>query len=78
MTPFSPCRADEIADLRRPQYPFHRPFVGRYHMHFDVAGPKGGGNFEADEAGVQDDGAACNAGLRDDLPTVGSERSVWT
>ncbi len=62
--------ADEFADLR-PQYPFHWPFVGRYHMHFDAAGPKGSSNLKANKAGAQNDGAACGTGLRDDLPTVG-------
>ena len=71
--------ADEVAHLRT-QYPLHRPFARRHNMNIDFAGAQGGGNFEADEAGAQNDGAARSPGPFDDRPAIrkrAQHMDVW-
>ena len=49
-------RADEIAELRA-EDPFERPLFRRNDMHLDLASAQRRGDFEADEACADHDGA---------------------
>src|SRR6516162_6477229 len=61
--------AHEIAE-RRSEHPLHRPRLGCNDMDLNLAVPQGGGRFEPDEAGADDDGAASFPGTRDQLAAV--------
>ena len=62
--------ADEVSHLGA-EYTFHRPFIRRYDVNFDVPGAKGRRDLEANEAGAQHHGASRGPGALDDRPAIG-------